>query len=103
MAKGQIWQGRVLGKAKARQVCAYEAIVFPVQDKMGKLTHYVYQTRKLKNRSQLIKEEEQNTLSLFQATFEATADGILVTNTRGHTLNFNQKFIDLWQFPMLIV
>ncbi len=36
-------------------------------------------------------------MSLLQATFEATADGILVTNGQGNILNFNQRFAELWQ------
>nr|MCU0570755.1 EAL domain-containing protein [Oculatellaceae cyanobacterium Prado106] len=42
-------------------------------------------------------EDPGGSLSLLQTTFEATADGILVTNTKGNVLNFNQKFTDLWQ------
>lgn len=38
-------------------------------------------------------------LSLLEATFEATADGILVVDKKGDWSNFNQKFIDLWSIP----
>lgn len=47
------------------------------------------------------KEEMQRTLSLLQATFDATADGILVTNMTGEVLHFNQKWADLWQLPVV--
>ena len=38
-------------------------------------------------------------LSLNQATLEATADGILVVNQNGEMRSFNQQFIDLWNIP----
>lgn len=46
------------------------------------------------------KEEMQRTLSLLQTTFDATADGILVTNMTGEVLHFNQKWADLWQLSI---
>lgn len=117
VALGQLWQGRLLSKHKDGSVCLQETTVFPIQNKAGQLKHYVFQiygsqahaaqahgfsARTLERSAAYAKptfgkEESQNSLSLFQATFEATADGILVTNTRGYTLNFNQKFVNLWQ------
>ncbi|MGZ4959084.1 MAG: EAL domain-containing protein [Methylomonas sp.] len=38
----------------------------------------------------------KDTVSLLQATLEATADGILVTDLQGHIKSFNQRFLDLW-------
>jgi diguanylate cyclase (GGDEF)-like protein/PAS domain S-box-containing protein len=97
VATGQVWQGRLMLKGKDETVLPQTATVFPIQNKIGKLTHYVWQLRCLNELSASRKEDSYHSLSLFQATFEATADGILVTNSRGYTLNFNQKFVDLWQ------
>src|SRR5438477_4145474 len=41
----------------------------------------------------------RETLSLLNATFEATADGILVVDLSGHILSFNRKFAKLWRSP----
>jgi PAS domain S-box-containing protein len=45
----------------------------------------------------------RDTLSLLNATLESTADGILVVNTEGKMVTFNQKFIRMWQIPESIV
>jgi diguanylate cyclase (GGDEF)-like protein/PAS domain S-box-containing protein len=41
----------------------------------------------------------RNALSLLMATLDATADGILVVDTRGHITSFNHRFTELWRFP----
>ena len=40
--------------------------------------------------------ERERSLSLLEATFESTADGLLVTDKNGIWSNINQKFIDIW-------
>ncbi|HEX2453732.1 MAG TPA: PAS domain-containing protein [Vicinamibacterales bacterium] len=41
----------------------------------------------------------QRSVSLLQATFEATADGLLVVDSDGLITSFNQRFVSLWQIP----
>jgi anti-anti-sigma regulatory factor len=43
------------------------------------------------------------TLSLVEAAFEATADGILVVDQNNRIARFNQRFIELWRIPPSIV
>ena len=43
------------------------------------------------------------TLSLVEAAFEATADGILVVDQNNRIARFNQRFVDLWHIPPAIV
>ncbi|MEA2435434.1 MAG: two-component system, cell cycle sensor histidine kinase and response regulator CckA [Actinomycetota bacterium] len=43
--------------------------------------------------------EMESSLSLLQATLEATADGILVVGPSGEVLGFNQRFLQLWHIP----
>ncbi len=40
--------------------------------------------------------ELSDSLSLMQATLEATADGILVTGSDGCVVSFNEKFLQIW-------
>jgi diguanylate cyclase (GGDEF)-like protein/PAS domain S-box-containing protein len=41
--------------------------------------------------------------SLLQATLEATAEGILVVDSQGKNVNFNTRFVEMWQFPDSVV
>lgn len=93
---GQVWQGSYWGKRKDGSLFPQEATIFPIQNKAGEITNHVAIKRDVSDRKRT-QEKLGNSLSLLQATFEATADGILVTNGQGNILNFNQKFADLWQ------
>jgi two-component system cell cycle sensor histidine kinase/response regulator CckA len=43
----------------------------------------------------------QQSLSLFHATLESTADGILVVSKEGKISSHNQKFIEMWRMPRM--
>jgi len=98
---GQIWQGAYLGRRKDGSSYPQEATIFPIHNQFGQITHHVAIKRDVSD-SRRTQEKLGNSLSLLQATFEATADGILVTNSQGNILNFNQKFAELWQQSELI-
>ena len=46
-----------------------------------------------------VEESLRSSVSLLNATLEATADAILVVDRYGSPVQWNQKFIDLWQIP----
>ena len=49
-----------------------------------------------------LKEAEfslRETMSLLNATLDATADGILVVDSEGAITSFNRRFVDLWRIP----
>ncbi|MEM7593631.1 MAG: EAL domain-containing protein [Cyanobacteria bacterium P01_A01_bin.83] len=48
---------------------------------------------------QSVNHQLESAVSLLEATLEATADGILVLNEAGQVINYNQKFVDLWELP----
>ena len=50
-----------------------------------------------------VESELAESLSLQQATFNATADGILVVDTDGNIIQFNNRFIEMWQIPKNII
>jgi PAS domain S-box-containing protein len=47
----------------------------------------------------LAEHETQQALSLLRATFESTADGILVVDREGRVAAYNHRFAQLWQLP----
>lgn len=50
-----------------------------------------------------IEAELEKLLSLQQATLESTADGILVVDNKGNIASFNQKFVQMWRIPELLI
>ena len=50
------------------------------------------------------KAEDQlnRSMSLLEATLDATADGILVVDGKGRILRYNRKFIEMWRIPEAI-
>lgn len=47
--------------------------------------------------------DRDEALSLLQATFESTADGLLVVSREGRVLGYNQKFLQMWHMPPRLV
>lgn len=95
IATGQVWQGSLLGRRKDGSLYPQEVTLFPIQNRHGQITNHVAIKRDISDRKHA-QEKLGNSMSLLQATFEATVDGILVTNGQGNILNFNQRFAELW-------
>jgi two-component system sensor histidine kinase/response regulator len=63
-------------------------------------------TSKAKQREEEHKQVDQEraeTLSLLQATLECTADGIIVVNQNFNVSVYNQKFLQMWSLPELLL
>ena len=58
------------------------------------------QLAKQNERLTKINRELASSVALLKTTLEATADGILVLNDGGNIVNYNQKFIDIWELPL---
>jgi transcriptional regulator with PAS, ATPase and Fis domain len=68
----------------------------------GEFAGYIGSCIDITDRKQT-EESLKKTLSLHTATLESTADGILVVDTDGKFVSFNQKFIEMWQIPTPIL
>lgn len=50
-----------------------------------------------------MQEHLQRSLSMLGATLESTADGILVSDNFGGITRFNQRYIEMWRIPEMVV
>ncbi|MEI7448099.1 MAG: PAS domain S-box protein, partial [Desulfomonile sp.] len=48
-------------------------------------------------------EELKKSLSLLHSIIESTADGILVVDSEGKIVVFNERFVEMWQIPQNVV
>jgi len=53
--------------------------------------------------TKVAEEALEESLSLLRATFESTADGILVVNLEGHVLDYNERFSSMWNIPSSVL
>ncbi len=70
----------------------------PVTDENGNLRGYRGVDRDITEQS-LARKELKKALSLYTATLESTADGILVVDLHGKIQSSNKKFLQLWNIP----
>lgn len=91
------WQGEVAGKR-----C--DGSIYPQEISLSRITGggLVCVVRDISVRKQA-EEELERSLSMLRATFESTADGILVVDGRGKMVNFNRKFVEMWGIPDSII
>jgi len=45
----------------------------------------------------------ETSLALIRSTLESTADGILVVDISGQVVDFNQKFLEMWNMPQAVM
>ncbi|HMK44491.1 MAG TPA: PAS domain S-box protein [Dissulfurispiraceae bacterium] len=50
-----------------------------------------------------VKEALGRSVSILKATLESTADGILVVDSTGRIIDFNERFVRMWQIPNAVL
>ncbi len=74
----------------------------PLHDAQGKVIGIMALNADITERKQAADELEQS-ISLLQATLESTADGLLVIDSFGKIVAYNQKFAQMWRIPEAIL
>ncbi|MBL8136820.1 MAG: response regulator [Acidobacteria bacterium] len=62
------------------------------------ISEHVKVERALRESQQALKQS----LSMFHAAFESTADGLLIVDTAGRATGYNKKYLSLWRIPDVI-
>ena len=74
----------------------------PIPDSAGGCTHALVLLRD-RSAEQQADDEREAALADLQATLEATADGILVTDLNGRIRTFNRRFAQIWAMPVTLL
>jgi len=72
--------------------------VSPVMDTQGRLLRQDCVLLDITQRK-LAEQRLETSHSLLQATFEATADGLLVVDRNQKVVSFNRRFLEMWRIP----
>ena len=80
----------------------YVALILCVLVGGAVIALYVMAQKDIRSRKHA-EEELNKSLSLLHSTLESTADGILVVDSEGKIVVFNQRFVEMWQIPQNVV
>ena len=73
-----------------------------VRDKRDEVQFFLVMIEDITSQKKAASELD-NSFSLLRATLESTEDGLLVVDSSGKIVQFNQKFIDMWRIPEEVI
>ena len=85
-----------------RQDRWFEVLIEPLVDDAGATVGCVGAAMDITTQRETA-QQLQRSLSLLEATLDATADGILVVDPQGHVGAYNRRFLTLWRVPRSLV
>jgi PAS domain S-box-containing protein len=91
-------QGKIQRFELSFRESIYQFYTLPVRNEFGKIECGMMMSQNITNLKK-IQAELEKSLALQRVTLEATADGILVTDAAANVVNYNRKFIEMWQTP----
>ncbi|NJD22283.1 MAG: PAS domain S-box protein [Melioribacter sp.] len=94
---GEVVQKESIRKRKDGSLINVEIFGVPIivdKKQIGIYGMYIDITKR-----KIAEEEIVKSVSLLQATFESTADGLLVVDAEGRIVQFNRRFAELWHIP----
>jgi signal transduction histidine kinase len=76
----------------------FEVLIEPLVDESGTIVGCVGAAMDVTTQQETT-QKLQRSVSLLEATLDATADGILVVDRQGHVAAYNRRFLTLWRVP----
>lgn len=98
ISKGKVWHGEICNKTKQGEIYWVDSTLVPFMGEDGKPESYI-SIRTDITASKRAEKEVHETLSLIEATLEATDNGVLVTDRSGVITRSNAHFSELWNLP----
>lgn len=83
---------------KDRSVIWGSTTMSVIHDNIDDINYFIAMVEDITMRKQA-EAELENSFSLIKATFESTADGILVVSKDGKIVQYNHKFLEMWKIP----
>lgn len=87
---------------KDKSIIWGSTIVSIIRNSKGEVQHFLAMVEDITSRKEAEAELEKS-FSILKATLESTADGILVVDSHGRIVQYNQKFYEMWNIPREIM
>lgn len=88
LTRGQVWRGELSNKKKNGEIYHERAVIAPVADETGRVTHYVALKEDVTKQKQ-IEDELRQSNERFRSMFETNLDGLLIAVPTGEVLAAN--------------
>jgi PAS domain S-box-containing protein len=102
ISRGDTWQGEIVNRRKDGSLYTEEMTVTPVRSSDGPIHHFVVIKQDITERKRA-QEELLFKTALLETEAETTIDGILVADGKGHRLQSNRRFAEIFNIPAEVI